>query len=359
MFEDQRSGETLGRLQKVRTDVEKLIRDQHQRAVHLAGRHRLRDDLRLHRALDHRAGLLPDGADARRAQLGAEQADQADPEGHRRRDDGAGRLDHRVAAQHRAGEEPGPRAAGNRPPQRHDRQDPEAGAEEGPLPAQPELHPGHLGQPAAHQHHVPDALPDLHARDHRRPVLLAVHLLVLHLRAAAGTRQRHQRLPRDRSVAERLRDDPADSEGAEARATRCRSRPADAGVRCTSAFSTSRRSSPAVSDISFGAERGETIAFVGPSGAGKTTLVKLLVGLYQPRQGRILYNGIARHRDRPRRPARAHRLRHPGHPALLGHDSREPAVRQSGGDRRRVPRRAARRRRATTCWRGPIAVSTR
>ena len=50
--------------------------------------------------------------------------------------------------------------------------------------------------------------------------------------------------------------------------------------------------SPAVSDISFGAERGETIAFVGPSGAGKTTLVKLLVGLYQPREGRILYNGL-------------------------------------------------------------------
>ena len=36
--------------------------------------------------------------------------------------------------------------------------------------------------------------------------------------------------------------------------------------------------SPAVSDITFGARRGETIAFVGPSGAGKTTLVKLLVG---------------------------------------------------------------------------------
>ena len=35
-------------------------------------------------------------------------------------------------------------------------------------------------------------------------------------------------------------------------------------------------------------------------------------------------------RDRPRRPARADRLRHPGHAALLGHDSREPAVRESG-----------------------------
>ena len=37
--------------------------------------------------------------------------------------------------------------------------------------------------------------------------------------------------------------------------------------------------------------RGETVAFVGPSGAGKTTLVKLLVGLYRPQRGRILYDG--------------------------------------------------------------------
>ena len=50
-------------------------------------------------------------------------------------------------------------------------------------------------------------------------------------------------------------------------------------------------SSPALTDISFGVRRGDTIAFVGPSGAGKTTLVKLLVGLYRPRTGDILYNG--------------------------------------------------------------------
>jgi ATP-binding cassette subfamily B protein len=52
-------------------------------------------------------------------------------------------------------------------------------------------------------------------------------------------------------------------------------------------------SSPAVTGISFGVKRGETIAFVGPSGAGKTTLVKLLVGLYPPASGRILYNGLS------------------------------------------------------------------
>ena len=50
-------------------------------------------------------------------------------------------------------------------------------------------------------------------------------------------------------------------------------------------------SSPALIDISFDVRRGDTIAFVGPSGAGKTTLVKLLVGLYAPQSGNILYNG--------------------------------------------------------------------
>ncbi len=48
----------------------------------------------------------------------------------------------------------------------------------------------------------------------------------------------------------------------------------------------------ALKGISFNVERGETIAFVGPSGSGKTTLVKLLVGLYTPQEGQILYDGI-------------------------------------------------------------------
>ena len=49
---------------------------------------------------------------------------------------------------------------------------------------------------------------------------------------------------------------------------------------------------PALCDISFTVRRGETVAFVGPSGAGKSTLVKLLVGLYKPLSGRVLLNGI-------------------------------------------------------------------
>jgi ATP-binding cassette subfamily B protein len=57
-------------------------------------------------------------------------------------------------------------------------------------------------------------------------------------------------------------------------------------------FTHQSASTPALSDIDFRVERGETVAFVGPSGAGKTTLVKLLVGLYPPRAGRILYDGV-------------------------------------------------------------------
>jgi len=48
----------------------------------------------------------------------------------------------------------------------------------------------------------------------------------------------------------------------------------------------------ALENISFKVRTGETIAFAGPSGAGKTTLVKLLVGLYTPEEGTIFYNGI-------------------------------------------------------------------
>jgi ATP-binding cassette, subfamily B, bacterial len=48
----------------------------------------------------------------------------------------------------------------------------------------------------------------------------------------------------------------------------------------------------AINNISFEVKKGETIAFVGPSGAGKTTLMKLLVGLYRPQKGKILYNHL-------------------------------------------------------------------
>jgi ATP-binding cassette, subfamily B, bacterial len=58
-------------------------------------------------------------------------------------------------------------------------------------------------------------------------------------------------------------------------------------------FTHQTASEPALRGVSFRLSRGGTIAFVGPSGAGKTTLVKLIVGLYAPQSGRILYDGHA------------------------------------------------------------------
>ncbi|MEW6110169.1 MAG: ABC transporter ATP-binding protein [Nitrospirota bacterium] len=48
---------------------------------------------------------------------------------------------------------------------------------------------------------------------------------------------------------------------------------------------------PVLRDISFAAHPGEIIAFVGPSGAGKTTLVNLLLKFYSPQTGSVSMDG--------------------------------------------------------------------
>ncbi|MGB0132916.1 ABC transporter transmembrane domain-containing protein [Dokdonella sp.] len=53
----------------------------------------------------------------------------------------------------------------------------------------------------------------------------------------------------------------------------------------------SRPDKPAISDLSLSIEPGQTVALVGPSGAGKTTLFQLLQRFHDPQGGRITIDG--------------------------------------------------------------------
>lgn len=57
-------------------------------------------------------------------------------------------------------------------------------------------------------------------------------------------------------------------------------------------FSYAGAQRPVLHDLNLTIRPGERLAIVGISGAGKTTLVKLLAGLYTPSEGRILVDGV-------------------------------------------------------------------
>lgn len=48
---------------------------------------------------------------------------------------------------------------------------------------------------------------------------------------------------------------------------------------------------PVLKDVSFDIPKGKTVAFVGSSGAGKSTVIDLIIGLIEPDEGRVMLDG--------------------------------------------------------------------
>ena len=92
---------------------------------------------------------------------------------------------------------------------------------------------------------------------------------------------------------------------------------------------------PVVKDLSFTVEPGQTVAIVGHTGAGKTTVVSLLMRFYELDSGRIT-GGLDRHLHHPAGRAPVH-LRHRPAGRLAVH-------RQHQGEHRVRPARGRRRR---------------
>jgi ABC-type multidrug transport system fused ATPase/permease subunit len=57
-------------------------------------------------------------------------------------------------------------------------------------------------------------------------------------------------------------------------------------------FAYDRGARPALEDVSFRIQPGETVALVGPSGAGKTTVLQLLLRFFDPTAGRVLLDDV-------------------------------------------------------------------
>jgi len=62
-------------------------------------------------------------------------------------------------------------------------------------------------------------------------------------------------------------------------------------------FKYPRSAEPVIENVSFSIPKNKSVAFVGPSGAGKTTLADLILGVLSPDSGGVFYEGKSIHLD--------------------------------------------------------------
>jgi ATP-binding cassette subfamily B protein len=84
----------------------------------------------------------------------------------------------------------------------------------------------------------------------------------------------------------------------------------------------SRRETPALDGFDLKVAPGETIALVGPSGAGKTSVIQMIQRFYDPDQGRVLLDGISL-ADMERRDFRQEMALVPQDPIIFAASARE------------------------------------
>ena len=103
-----------------------------------------------------------------------------------------------------------------------------------------------------------------------------------------------------------------------------------------------RADRPVLSEISFEVERGEVVGIIGPTGAGKSTLIQILLRLRAPQQGSYLVNGDTRRGVRAQRLAQARRVRAAGTASAARLGCGEHPIRTGAGGRCAGTRRPAR-----------------
>ena len=128
---------------------------------------------------------------------------------------------------------------------------------------------------------------------------------------------------------------------------RGRSSAASSSTTSSSPTPTPSRGSGTLRGVSFDIEPGQFAAFVGPSGAGKTTVSYLIPRFYEATGGSVRFAGHRRPRPAAGVAGREHRHRQPGDVPVPRDDRRQPPLRAAGRHRRAARRRRAGRRTST------------